>query len=642
MQSLRLRSGQVLRSALVLGPLTATLTIASPAAQESRMSRPQWDLASEFRTADAWDRAVADVDRRISAFSQRRTESITGAAQLADLLDESRTMRGLAGRLARFALLTHAADKTDDVARSRFIAATGLEARVEAAVGWLDTDMHAIDVERLREWQRTEPRFAAHGWRLARLRTLSGPAWTPGAEPAYAALRRQSIGASDLYDAIMAADVGWPPITPSDGNPIVVSPASFPDLASNSDTTIRRAAIDAYRTHLKALETPLGLLLVRKLESDGVLARAHNYENSFDDFFGTGDGMPPGAWRVMIDAARANTPLLARYVRTVARLHNIHDIRYPELNLPAPETSRRITLDEAETVAVAAATSFGHDYVRELARVLRQPWFDFEPRPFKDDGAVGVYWQVGGGHPYGVMSYRGTPRDAQTVAAVGAITMFYTKMSATKLPERRDDDFPVYGNAVWWGGSLMAADYLLAKAGSRVERIALLAGDLRRLWDAFFKGAIDADFEDGVDRAIVGNHPPTGAELRRQYAETLRQYYGTGGLIEDLDGVEWMTLSNEYYGHVFAEWSFAIACAAVIAERGRQEDPNVIHALVAPMSNPDSFTSYDLMRDVGADPGSPSTYTALMRRMTRDMDALDLALDEPEGHQGHKGPKSQD
>jgi hypothetical protein len=77
---------------------------------------------------------------------------------------------------------------------------------------------------------------------------------------------------------------------------------------------------------------------------------------------------------------------------------------------------------------------------------------------------------------------------------------------------------------------------------------------------------------------------------------------------------------------VFAEWSFAIAGAAVIADRVRQGDAKVIRALVAPLSNPDSFTSYDLMRDVGADPDSPSTYTALMRRMTRDMDALDLEL----------------
>jgi len=129
-----------------------------------------------------------------------------------------------------------------------------------------------------------------------------------------------------------------------------------------------------------------------------------------------------------------------------------------------------------------------------------------------------------------------------------------------------------------------------------------------------------------VNTGIAANRPATGAELRRQYAETLRRYYGNSGLIEDLDGVEWMTLSNEYYGHVFAEWSFAIAGAAVIAERGRQRDPNVIHALVAPMFNPASFTSYDLLRDVGADPGLPSTYTALMRRMTRDMDALDLEL----------------
>src|SRR4029079_11064166 len=266
------------RSALVLGPLTAILSIVSPAAQQARTSRPTWDLASEYPTTDAWDRAVADVERRIAAFSQRRTESITGAAQLADLLDESRTMRGLAGKLARFALLTHAADSTDDVARARFIAATGLEARVEGAVGGLDTDIQAIGVERLREWQRTEPRFAAHGWRLARLRTVSGPAWTPGAEPAYAALRRQSIGASDLYEAIIGAHLGWPTITASDGKPVVVSPATFLELASDSDTTFRRAAIDAYRTHLKALENPLGLLLVRKFEADGVLARAHNYE----------------------------------------------------------------------------------------------------------------------------------------------------------------------------------------------------------------------------------------------------------------------------------------------------------------------------------------------------------------------------
>src|SRR5262249_52715175 len=131
-----------------------------------------------------------------------------------------------------------------------------------------------------------------------------------------------------------------------------------------------------------------------------------------------------------------------------------------------------------------------------------------------------------------------------------------------------------------------------------------------------------------------GNHPPTGAQLHQRYVDTLRRYYGTNPgavAVADLDGVEWMTLSNEYYGHVFPEWSFAIAGAAAIAERVRAGDARVIDALTAPIHEPHSFTSYDLMRDVGADPASPSAYAPLMRRMTRDLDALDIELARPKG-----------
>ena len=604
------------------------LAMRSAPARETPPPPPDWELAAEYPSAESWDHGVALVEDRLARFAQRRGARITSAHQLAGLLDEARDLRGRAGNLARYALLTRTLDTTNDLAQARYNAATGLEARVEAAVGWLDSATVALGARRIRTWQRTEPRLARHGWRLARALNTVGHQWPTGSEPAYAALQRNSIGASDLYDAMMAADTAWPSIKDSDGNDVVVNPDSLDGLVGGHETAVRRRAIDAYYTHLKAVQRPLGLLLTRKFENDLILARARHYANSFDAFFGAGDGMPPDAWRQMVDAARSNVPLLTRYARILARLHRVADIRYAELNLPPPAVNRHVPLDEAKAIAVDAAAPFGAEYQHAVRECLDRPWYDFAPRPHKDRGALGVYWQVGGGHPYGIMSYDGTLRDAQTLAAISAVTMFYAHLPAAKSPERREEDFPIYGNAVWWSGSLMATDFLIAHASNRDERMALLAGDLRRLWNAFFVGAIDADFEDRVNRVIVDNHAPTGAEFSQLYLATLRDYYRGDGAaaVDDLSGGEWMTLANEYYGHVFAEWSFAIAGAATIAERARAGDMETIRAIAFPLHHADSYTSYDLMRDIGADPVAATTYDAVMRRMARDIDALEREL----------------
>lgn len=609
-----------------LAALLAVSAAASPPGHDPTDN--SWDLNASFPTAEAWDQAVTDLDGAITRFHVRETSPVESATTLASLLDEARGLRGRAGRLARFALLTHVLDTSNDVAQARFGVATALESRVEGAVAWLDAAIVGLGSVRIRGWQRTDPRLARHGWRLSRLFSTLDHRWPTGTAEAYAALGRTSTGVSDIYDALMSADLGWPSIRNKDGSDSVVSPASFGDFARSENTALRRSAIDAYCAHLRALESPLGALLVRKLETDSVLARARSYENSFDAFFGVGDGLPPGAWSSLVVVAQASVPLLTRYARTQARLQGLDKIRYSELGLPPPIKVRTIPLDEAKSLAIAAAAPFGAEYQRGVDDHFRQPWFDLLPGPHKDGGAVGVYWQVGGGHPYGVMSYRGAFRDPQTLAAISALMMFYARIPPGKLPERREDDFPVYGNAVWWSGGLMEVDAQMARTTNRDERIVLLAGDLRRLWDAFFAGAIDVDFENRVETAIREHHAPTGAELSRMYLETLRRYYSQpdGAMVTDDDGTEWMTLSNEFYGHVFAEWSFAIAGAAAIAERSYAGDREVLDSIAWPMSRAGSFTSYDLMRDIGADPTKISSYQPLMRRIRRDLDALDQEL----------------
>jgi oligoendopeptidase F len=205
--------------------------------------------------------------------------------------------------------------------------------------------------------------------------------------------------------------------------------------------------------------------------------------------------------------------------------------------------------------------------------------------------------------------------------------MFYADLPPDKAPVRREDDFPIYGNAIWFASPLLEADYLYARAGSRDERIALLASDLRRLWNVYFSGVIITDFEDRLETAVAAAEPPTGAQISALYLAVLRDYYADSSIrFSDADGEEWMSLPNLFYGHVWDEWSFAMAAAVAMNERVEAGDKATISAIASPMSRSGSYSSYDMLRDAKADPMDPAMYQAVVRRMNMDMDRIDREL----------------
>src|SRR4029078_12251862 len=108
----------------------------------------------------------------------------------------------------------------------------------------------------------------------------------------------------------MESVLGWRSVAGADGSPTTIDPASFGDLSTSRDTTVRRRASEAFYRKLKALEPALGLLLTRRLEVDHAIAAARHFSNGTDAFFTLADGLPEGAYRTMIDSARANRAVL--------------------------------------------------------------------------------------------------------------------------------------------------------------------------------------------------------------------------------------------------------------------------------------------------------------------------------------------
>jgi len=601
---------------LLLAPLLAYATVLPVT----------WDLTLQYPGDGSWNSAFAEVQTRSEKFAELRGTPIASASQLVELLEEAAFLRGRAGNMARFGLLSAALDTTD-AAAARFDAATGLEARVEADVSWLDGATSALGREKLTAWRKAQPRLAQHGWAMNAAIVAAGHTYPGGGETAFAALERSSLTSGNLYNKLMAADLGWARTLDEQGKAIGLDPDAYSDLARSRNEVVRRAASDAFYDRLKALEQPLGLLLTRKYEIDRMLAHARNFDSGTDAFFALSDGVPPGTYQRMIAVTRANRATLARYARIVARLNNISELRYADLTVATPDLGRTFTLDESKRIAIESFAPFGSRYQQSLRQRFASPWFDFATRPHNDIGASGVYWQVGGGHPYGIISFTDSYVGSRAITAVGALTMFYADIPADKAPLRREEDFPIYSNAMWHLGGMLQIDQLLHEARTRQERIGLHAADAARMWGQFIKCVIATDFEARLEEAVAAGKPPAGNQISELYLSVLKDYYGEAAItIPPASGEEWMTLGTAYYGHVSDEWAFAMAGAAAMYEQVKAHDANSIAAIISPMSKPDSYLSYDLLRDAGADPMASSTYEAVFRRMNADMDALDREL----------------
>ena len=558
-----------------------------------------WNLEQQYPDEAAWTKSLDGIRARLAAFEKWKDEPVDSASRLADRLDDVRFLRGRAGHMARFAILHNQVDESSELARTRLDGATQMEALVEAGVTWLDAKTLALGKDKISNWMMHEVRLARHGDHLKRLLRLADHLPLNGSEASVAALERAVRMPTDVFDAMAQSDLGWPRIKLANGTQAAVDPGSFTALMRDPDRDIRHSADEAFLARLKEIEEPLGVLLTRRLGLNLDLARARHYANPIDMFFDWGDGLPEGTYKHMLAAARSNRSVLQRFARLVARVNGLRgQVGLADLYVSAPKFERTFEFNEAIDNIVAAWAPLGSGYQAVMRERLAKPWMDWRPRPHKS--GVGVYWGVNDSDPYTVLTFDGRMAGSKTLAQAAGSIVFLSSMPAGKLHERREDDFPVYGNAVWFLGQMLYDEYLIAHVTDKRERISILYDDCRRLWANYFPYAMYVELEEKIYSSIEKNHPLSGKQIAREYLQLLHDYYGgENSMVNVEDEFAHLPLldGNSYYGEVLAEWGFAMASAASMAERLHKGDTKTIDALIHPMANPDSFTSQDLLLD---------------------------------------------
>jgi len=230
-------------------------------------------------------------------------------------------------------------------------------------------------------------------------------------------------------------------------------------------------------------------------------------------------------------------------------------------------------------------------------------------------------------HPYLLMSFNQDYNSVSTLAHEWGHAMH--SVYSNSQPYENSGYATFIAEIPSTANELLLADYMVAHAKTRDEKVFALSQQLDNLRTTFFRQAMFAEFELAAHEAAEKGEPITGEGLSKIYLTLLKRYHGHDqGVvkIDDLFGVEWAYIPHFYRDFYVYQYATCVSAAAFFAEGLAKGDLALRERYFTMLKAGSSADPYPLTRAAGLDLASPEPYRALLRRMNRAMDQLEALL----------------
>lgn len=616
-----------------LAPLVLALALASPASAGERAEVPEaltWNLADLFASEAAWLDAKSALATRIAALPAFQGHLGDSAEALWKALD-ARSAAEL--QLSRVSVYAESRSNEDTrAARPRELkqAAQRLAVELGTAVSWMRPELLAIDAGRLRGFLAAEPRLAP--WKVFLEEVLRWQPHTlpPGEEKLLAQADDLTDAGQAAYGILKDADLPYPTVQLSTGRQVRLDPATFALQRASPVKADRDLAFEKFFGALKGFERTFGTTLDAQVKGHLFTARNRKFGGPLESALFRSN-VPTSVYTQLLADVHRNLPTLHRYLKLRQKMLGLGQLRYQDLYVPlVGKVDLTFTPAQAQALTLEAFSPLGKDYVAALRTGYQQRWTDFLPSTGKRAGAysTGVY----GVHPYQLLNYNGQYDDLSTLAHESGHSM-HTWL-ANKAQPFPTSDYPIFvAEVASTLNEALLLDFMLGKARDDATRLALLGNRLDGLRQTLFRQAQFAEFELAVHRAAEQGEPVTGEALTRLYLKIVRDYYGHGqGVcqVDDLIGIEWAFIPHFYLDFYVYQYATSLVASSSIAARilaeAKQGKTAARDGYLAMLAAGGSRYPMELLKAAGVDMNSPAPFDAAMKEMNATMDQMDAIL----------------
>lgn len=630
------------RTALHLN-LTLAAALMSAAANAPATERSEvpekytWNLADLYPSADAWQAARADVEKRIPGLANHRGRLGESAAALFDALEARMAVQLELERLGVYASMLSDEDKRQSKTLEMNQQAQQMAVDFNAALAYMQPEILALGSGKVNALIAADKRLEVYRVFLADILRWEPHTLGAAEEQILAKTGDMAGAAGSLHDVFTNSDLPYASVTLSDGKSVRLDAQGYTKYRASTNRDDRMQVFHAFWSRYHEFEQSLGTMLAAQLQAHIFQKETRKFDSCVEAAL-FGPNVPPAVYTQLISDVHANLTTLHRYLALRQRMMGVDQLGYEDLYAPiVQKVDLRYTREQAMEMTLKAVAPLGPAYVSALQKGFDSRWVDWDPTTGKRSGAysTGVY----GVHPYQLQNFTGLYEEVSTLAHESGHSM-HTFLSYQRQPYV-NSGYPTFvAEVASTCNEALLLDYMLATTTDPSVRLFLLGSRLDNLRTTLFRQTLFAEFELKIHQMAEKGEALSGEAMSAVYLDLLRTYYGDAQnvcRIDPLYAIEWAYIHHFYYNFYVYSYSTSIVASSSIANgilaeaRAKKPSSKARDAYLAMLSSGSSKYPIDLLKDAGVDMTTSAPFSSAIAEMNRVMDEMERILAAGEG-----------
>ena len=598
----------------------------------TRLAREQvsvettWNLDDLFASESDWAAACQAVDEARLALQSHQGQLGRDAASLLAGLRDVEALQVSLVRVTAFARLRNAQDGSNPQHQAAMARASALQARVDAGISFVDSEILAFPDGLLQAFLAAEPGLADYERHLSDLLELRPHRLGAETEQALAALGEVLDAPYMIYGRSKSSDLRFPPFTDAAGTVYENSVNGFEsNFESHADASVRRGAWASFSAGLKAYNQTYAATFATEVDKNVVMARLRRYPGA-EAWLLQPHKIPQAVYGNILDIIQAElSPHMQRYARLRRRVLGLDQLLYCDIKAPLdPDFNPRMTWDDACGLIMEALAVMGPEYGEFVRTALQRRWVDRADNIGKASGAFCA--SPYGVHPYILITWSDTMRNVFTLAhELGHGGHFGLAMKHQRYVNTRPAMPFVEAPSIM--NEMLLAQHVLGRSQDRRMRRSVIMQVLGTYHHNFVTHLLEAELQRQVYALAEAGQPVTAALLNERKGQILQRFWGDTVHIDDGARMTWMRQPHYYMGLYPYTYSVGLVAATAMSLRVQEEGQAAVQRWLQVLKAGGTRSPLELMQMAGVDMASPQPIREAVAYVGRLIDELEQSFD---------------
>ena len=583
----------------------------------------KWDLTELFESDDKWlgeYEALCELEGRYAALRGRLGESAQTLLEFYRLEDEAEVRLG---KLLGYASCKGDQDTSDNFyqdmrskAMSRYVAISG-------ASSFSTPEILAIPDAVLDGFFEECRELETYRRPIERIRRRAAHILSPAEEKLLAAAGEMADAPDNICGVFRNADLTFPNVSDSEGNPHPLSAATFVPLLESGDRELRKNAFTAYYSRLAEFKNTFAAAFDAQFRQLRFFSEARKYPSTLSAALDRTE-VPESVYMNLIDAVHANMDKMYRYVAARKKLLGVDELHMYDVYTPiVPDAAVKISFEDAKQTVLDALKVLGEDYVSLLRKGFDSRWIDVYENRGKRSGA----YSAGNSrpHPYVLLNHKDTLDSMFTIAhEMGhALHSYYSEQSQ---PVCTSDYVIFVAEVASTCNEILLMRHLLGKTEDKKQRAYLINHFLDQFKGTVYRQTMFAEFELEMGRMVERGEALTADALCEKYRALNRLYYGPDMVCDEEIALEWARIPHFFYNYYVFQYATGFSAAAAIAERILTQGESAVCDYKRFLASGGSADPISLLKIAGVDMSTPEPVNAALELFGRLIVELEEAI----------------